>query len=324
MKHYFVTTGLIAIAVAISIAQPVLCDQPAVKDFTLPSATDGSLIHLADYAGKVVLINWWRSDCGWSKRESLKLVGLYQKYRSKGLVILGISDDTAPTVANVPGYLKQYSITWPVGLNDQGEFMREIRPNGQGETPGNYLVSRRGELTYLGLDRGDAAWQKLEEAVTRALAEPAPPRPPISRRALDPAPPLSLPDLHAKTIKLANFAGRPLVFNFFNAETCDWAGAVFAKLYSNYSGRGVEIVGIDLFDNDDQLKACMAKYNVRYPVLRGDQATQLAWIGGNKAWATFFVTPDGKLFKKIVDSIDKGIEEPVFTKYADYLVRGAK
>ena len=46
----------------------------------------------------------------------------------------------------------------------------------------------------------------------------------------------------------------------------------------------------------------------------------MAWIGDNKGWATFFVTPNGKVLKKIVDSIEKGIEEPVFTKYAEYLV----
>ena len=66
----------------------------------------------------MVLINWWRTDCPWSQRESPKLVGLYQKYRPKGLVILGISDDHGSTVGEIPAYLKRYNITWRVGLND--------------------------------------------------------------------------------------------------------------------------------------------------------------------------------------------------------------
>ena len=89
---------------------------------------------------------------------------------------------------------------------------------------------------------------------------------------------------------------------------------------SDYSGRGLQVVGIDLFDSDDAVRQCTAKYGAKYPVLKGDQATQMAWIGDNKGWATFFVTPNGKVLKKIVDSIEKGIEEPVFTKYAEYLV----
>ena len=60
-----------------------------VQDFSLPSATSGSLVRLADYAGKVVLINWWRSDCAWSQRETPRLAALYQKYRGRGFVILG-------------------------------------------------------------------------------------------------------------------------------------------------------------------------------------------------------------------------------------------
>jgi peroxiredoxin len=144
---------LIVLIAAAFVGQPAFAAETTVNDFTLPSATDGTLIRLADHAGKVVLINWWRTDCGWSQRESPKLVSLYQKYRDKGLVILGVSDDTANTVSRIPAYLKQYGITWPVGLNDQGEFMLEIRSKGKGDTPGNYLVTRSGKLTYLGLDR---------------------------------------------------------------------------------------------------------------------------------------------------------------------------
>src|SRR5438128_9257034 len=78
------------------------------KDFTVPAATDASLNHLSDYAGRVVLINWWRTDCAWSQRESPKLVGLYQKYRPKGLVILDITDDNCSTLGQIPDTLKLY------------------------------------------------------------------------------------------------------------------------------------------------------------------------------------------------------------------------
>ena len=91
--------------------------------------------------------------------------------------IFGISDDTSDSVAQIPAYLKQYGNTWPIGLNDQGEFMRDLRPTDMGGTPANYLVSRSGEVTALGRDLNEASWQKLEAAVTRALAEPAPSSP---------------------------------------------------------------------------------------------------------------------------------------------------
>lgn len=317
MKRPILSIALLVITLA---AHPVLSAEQAAKDFTLPSATDGSLIHLADHAGKVVLINWWRTSCGWSQKESPKLVDLYKKHHDQGLVILGVSDDTADTVAEVPAYLKRYDITWLVGLNDQGEFMREIRPHGQGDTPGNYLVSRSGKLTYLGLDRKPEDWQKVEETDVRSLAEPTSATPAIQPRALTPAPSFSLPDLQGKTVSLADFAGKPLVVNFFNASTCDWASAVLAKLHKDYAGKGLQVVGINLFDDNAAVQGCIDKHGVKYPVLRGDETTQRAWIGDTSAWATFFVAPDGYILKKITDSIDNGLEGSVFSKYAEYLL----
>lgn len=64
----------------------------------------------------------------------------------------------------------------------------------------------------------------------------------------------------------------------------------------------------------------MTRHGATYPVLKGDQATQRAWIGGDSGWATFFVTRDGKVHKKIVDSIVNGLEAAVFPKYAAYLL----
>lgn len=311
----FLTCSLILVVCAASFAGT------PVKDFTLPSARDSRLIHLSDFSGKVVLINFWRTSCSDSRREAPKLVSLYRKYHDQGMEIVGVSDDTSDSVAQIPTYIKQYGITWPVGLNDQGEFMRELyKPVDPGGTPANFLVSRSGEVTSLGKDLNDDSWKKLENAVTRALADPAPSHPTIAPRELGAAPPLTLSDLQGKPVKLANFAGKPLVVNFFNSQTCDWTGAVISKLHGDYAARGLQVLGIDLYDSDNAMRQCAQKYAAQYPVLRGDQQTQMAWIGGTNAWATFFVTADGKVLKKIVDSIDKGIEEPVFTKYAEYLL----
>jgi peroxiredoxin len=304
----------------LTIPVPSFPAENRAKDFTLPSATSKSLIHLSDYSGKVVLINWWRTSCTWSQQESPRLVALYKKYHDQGLVILGISDDTADTVAQVPAYLKRFGIIWPVGLNDQGEFMREVRPLGQGDTPGNYVVSRSGEITYLGLDRNPAASAKLEDAIVLALAQPSPASAAIKPRELPPVPALSLPDLQGKSVNLQSFSGKPLVVNFFNSGSCDWAGAAVSKLSADYGRAGLQVIGVDLLDSDADSKACVSKYKVQYPVLRGKEATQTAWIGSSKAWATFFVTPGGRVLKKIEDSIDNGLEGPVFSKYAEYLL----
>jgi len=52
--------------------------------------------------------------------------------------------------------------------------------------------------------------------------------------------------------------------------------------------RGLQVVAINLFKTPDEVRQCIDKFAVKYPVLRGDEATQKAWIGESKAWATFF------------------------------------
>ena len=184
----------------------------AVKDFTLPSATDNSLVRLSDHRGKVVLVNWFRSSCAWSKRETPKLSKFYEQHKDRGLVILGIADDHRDSVKNVPVYLKRHGVTWPVGLNDQAEFQREIRPMGTGQTPENYLITRDGTVRYLGTDDTAQSWQKLEHSVIAALAKPAPERPAIQPRVLEPAPAFTLPDLDGKEVSSATTRGRATVF----------------------------------------------------------------------------------------------------------------
>jgi peroxiredoxin len=61
-------------------------------DFTL-RALDGRTIHLSDYRGKVVLLNFWATWCAGCQIEIPRLVAQYRQYRSRGLEIIGVSMD---------------------------------------------------------------------------------------------------------------------------------------------------------------------------------------------------------------------------------------
>lgn len=298
---------------------PNMAAAEAVKDFTVPSVRDSSLIRLSDYSGDVVLIHWWRTSCGYCRRETPRLVTLRERYRDRGFEILGISDDTVDSVAAVPAYLEEFGITWPVGYCDQGEFVREIKQ--EGATPANYLVDRNGELTFLGLLRDpETDWRRIEEALETALAQPVPASAAIQPAVLPPAPDFALDDGSGRTVTLADFAGKPLVVNFFTGQSGSWAGQVFSDLHREYGPRGLGVVGIHLFGDQAAIDSYRERYGAEYPILHGDPATQKAWIGASKGWATFFVTAEGELLKTIVNSINGGIEAVVFRRYAEYLV----
>ena len=63
---------------------------------------NGASVRLADYKGKVILINFWATWCPPCKTEIPGFIELYDQYKDKGFVILGVSgDDDAGDAADV-------------------------------------------------------------------------------------------------------------------------------------------------------------------------------------------------------------------------------
>ncbi|MEN3338765.1 MAG: hypothetical protein V7647_2441 [Acidobacteriota bacterium] len=75
---------------------------------------NGAPVRLADYKGKVILLNFWATWCGPCQAEIPELVNTYNEYKDRGVVILGVSiDDTAETLR---AYAAQKRMTYPVLL----------------------------------------------------------------------------------------------------------------------------------------------------------------------------------------------------------------
>lgn len=82
-------------------------------DFTLKDPA-GADLRLADYKGKVVLLNFWGTWCGPCRREVPALIEVQEAYRDKGVVILGVAfEDTAEAVR---GYAAEMKINYPLAM----------------------------------------------------------------------------------------------------------------------------------------------------------------------------------------------------------------
>ncbi|TQF07711.1 TlpA family protein disulfide reductase [Kitasatospora acidiphila] len=83
-------------------------DAPAISGSTL----DGPSVSMADYRGKVVVLNIWGSWCDPCRGEAKGLESLWEKYRSQGVQFLGINTrDTSP--ANAVAFEKDKGVTFP-------------------------------------------------------------------------------------------------------------------------------------------------------------------------------------------------------------------
>src|SRR5512141_1216289 len=67
-------------------------DRKPAANFTLTDA-NGAKVALADYKGKVVLLNFWATWCGPCKVEIPWFVEFNKTYKDRGLVVVGVSLD---------------------------------------------------------------------------------------------------------------------------------------------------------------------------------------------------------------------------------------
>lgn len=92
-------------------------DKQANLDFTVKDM-HGAKVRLADYKGKVILINFWATWCAPCQVEIPGFIELYDQYKAKGFVILGVSgDDDAETLRS---FATEWKINYPmlVGRNE--------------------------------------------------------------------------------------------------------------------------------------------------------------------------------------------------------------
>ena len=114
-------------------------------DFTLTDI-EGRRWTLKDLRGKVVLVNFWATWCPPCRKEIPDLEALYERFKGKGLVVLGISDDDATKVME---FARQEKINYPV-LLDPGRKVNKLYSIAS--IPMSFVYDRGGKLVAESMD----------------------------------------------------------------------------------------------------------------------------------------------------------------------------
>lgn len=120
----------------------VIVEEGKAPDFTL-SDVRGNKVSLSGFRGKVVLIEFWATWCPPCKESIPELNALYDRYKDKGVAVLGISLDKGGDVSSTVGsFIKEYTVIYPV-LLDNGKTNVSY---GVSSIPALFLIDKNGKM----------------------------------------------------------------------------------------------------------------------------------------------------------------------------------
>jgi peroxiredoxin len=126
---------------------------------------DGKALRLADFRGKIVLLNFWASWCEPCLAEMPRLSAWQGAYGATGLQVIGISmDDEAAPVRRL---LAKHPVGYPIGLGDEKLAERYGKILG---LPQSFLIDRRGLV--VARYKGEVDLAQVESAIQTQLAAP--------------------------------------------------------------------------------------------------------------------------------------------------------
>ncbi|MBU1427138.1 MAG: TlpA family protein disulfide reductase [Gammaproteobacteria bacterium] len=126
--------------------QTATAHERRLKSFSLPGL-DGVIHNLAEWEGKVIILNFWASWCSPCLFEIRDFVSYQQQYKARGLQIIGVGLDDGTKLRNVQRTLE---INYPVLVADpkKNTDLMKSWGNKSGIVPFSVVIDRNGQVVY--------------------------------------------------------------------------------------------------------------------------------------------------------------------------------
>lgn len=135
-------------------------------DFALKDA-DGKTVHLSDYRGKVVVVDFWATWCPPCKVEIPWFIEFERKNKDRGFAVLGLATDEEGWAAVKP-FVKEASMNYRIVLADD---KTEDQYGGIEALPTTFLIDRDGRIAAVHI--GLAGKKDFENGIEELLGAKA-------------------------------------------------------------------------------------------------------------------------------------------------------
>lgn len=127
-----------------SLISSPLVGRPA-PDFTISTWNNSppQVVHLAALKGKPIVVNFWASWCDACRVEAPVLESAWQKYRSRGVVFVGVAFED--NERDGTSFLRQYHITYLSGPDTTGAISEAYMVTNVG-VPQSLFIDREGTI----------------------------------------------------------------------------------------------------------------------------------------------------------------------------------
>jgi len=97
-------------------APPAWTDLPPEVAMAPLKDANGAPFKLADFFGKVVVVNFWATWCGPCRREIPELIKLHKEFQSRGVEMIGLTtEDPDASAEKVRKFIQDFQIDYRIG-----------------------------------------------------------------------------------------------------------------------------------------------------------------------------------------------------------------
>jgi len=130
---------------------------------------DGRILNLADYKGKVVLLNFWATWCPPCRQEIPELIKIQRQFRGRGLQIVGVTYPPEES-SNVRRFARRARVNYPIAL---GKKETKLTFSASETLPVTAIIDSEGNLRDVieGIMYGDEFDQKVKPLLPHASSQ---------------------------------------------------------------------------------------------------------------------------------------------------------